>query len=137
MRSQYYLCQGRFARLGYTADLSASRFKFGVAVVTRGPLETEMHRYKTLVTDYEGMQEALDSSAEAGWNLVSVTPDHWRKVTGRLGERNPMVSMDEGVAPSSEEYSATYYLLVFVRQDGPSHQRMELSEASEIPFEGL
>ena len=38
-----------------------------------------MKRYKTAVTDYEGMQGVLDTHAEQGWELFSLTPDTWRR----------------------------------------------------------
>ena len=52
-----------------------------------------MRRYKTAVTDYEGMQGLLDSHAEQGWLLFSVTPDTWRRMVSETSgmEQSPQV----------------------------------------------
>lgn len=75
-----------------------------------------MHKYKTMVTDYEGMQRILDEHAEQGWRLFSVTPDTWRKVVGSdHGMDAPQFGAIE--AHAMPEYSASYYLLLFVRDE--------------------
>ncbi len=84
-----------------------------------------MVRYKTAVTDYEGMQGVLDAHATQGWRLFSVTPDTWRKsVAPEDGlDRAPF----EELAPPgdvTQEYSASYYLLVFQREDSAVDELM-------------
>lgn len=75
-----------------------------------------MQKYKTVVTDYEGMQGILDAHAEQGWGLFSVTPDTWRKVIASdQGMESPQ--FDNMKAHSTQEYSASYYLLVFLRDE--------------------
>lgn len=86
-------------------------------------------RYKTQVTDYEGMQGALDTCAAQGWRLLSVTPDTFRKMTGTPqgmeGSPFETLSMDE-----VQEYSASYYLLVFEMDDEvEGHTLAALEEA--------
>ena len=44
-----------------------------------------MQKYKRLVTDYEGMQAALDTHAAQGWRLASLTPATWRKSSPGAG----------------------------------------------------
>ena len=77
-----------------------------------------MLKYKTVVTDYEGMQGALDTHSIQGWRLFSVTPDTWRK---SLGTETGMEhrAFEELSAPGdmTQEYSASYYLVVFQRED--------------------
>jgi hypothetical protein len=77
-----------------------------------------MQRYKTIVTDYEGMQGVLDSYAMQGWRLMSLTPDTWRKstVSNSGVDRAPF---EELASPGdvTQEYAACYYLLVFHRED--------------------
>jgi len=73
-------------------------------------------KYKTCVTDYEGMQAALDTHVSQGWRLFSITPDTWRRSIVTLeGDEAPF----EGLSGSSSghEYSASYYLLVFQREE--------------------
>ncbi len=78
-----------------------------------------MHRYKTLVTDYEGMQGHLDTQAAQGWRLFSVTADTWRKsVAAETGmEHSPFDELDTHGGIMTQEYSASYYLLVFQRDE--------------------
>jgi hypothetical protein len=75
-----------------------------------------MHRYKTVVTDYEGMQGTLDTHASQGWRLFSLTPDTWRKMSGAGRGMEPPPFDDLDTQPT-QEYSASYYLLVFVSED--------------------
>lgn len=78
-----------------------------------------MRKYKSLVTDYEGMQGVLDTHAEQGWQLVSVSPDTWRRSEGANagGEASPFDELN-AQSGSAIEYSASYYLLVFQREEG-------------------
>jgi hypothetical protein len=75
-----------------------------------------MHKYKTMLTDFEGMQGVLDSHAAQGWRLFSLAPDTWRKVvaTDRGMESPPFDDLD---TQPLQEYCASYYLLVFARDD--------------------
>ena len=77
-----------------------------------------MVRYKTVVTDYEGMQAVLDSHAMQGWRLFSATPDTWRK-SAAPGDGIDRAPFEELTQPGdvTQEYSASYYLLVFHRED--------------------
>ncbi len=76
-----------------------------------------MQKYKTAVTDYEGMQRVLDTHAEQGWKLFSVTPDTWRKsIAGDEGMDSPPFQ-ELNPHGHTQEYSASYYLLVFQRDD--------------------
>ncbi len=77
-----------------------------------------MVRYKTMVTDYEGMQGVLDAHSMQGWRLLSVTPDTWRKsVAPNDGiDRAPFEELSQP-GDVTQEYSASYYLLVFQRED--------------------
>ena len=93
-----------------------------------------MLRYKTLVTDYEGMQAILDAHSIQGWRLFSVTPDTWRKSVG------PEPGMDhrpfEELNPpgdSSQEYSASYYLLVFQREDNSVDELLAATAEEVLP----
>jgi hypothetical protein len=78
-----------------------------------------MRRYKTAVTDYEGMQGVLDAHSEQGWALFSVTPDTWRRMVSETSgmEQSPFSELDTQ-SQAMREYSATYYLLVFQRDEG-------------------
>lgn len=73
-----------------------------------------MRRYKTIVTDYEGMQGVLDAHAEQGWLLFSVTPDTWRRTVSETSgmDQSPFKELDTE-SRAMREYSASYYLLVF------------------------
>lgn len=76
-----------------------------------------MQKYKTAVTDYEGMQRVLDTHAEQGWKLFSVSPDTWRKtVADDEGMESPPFQ-ELNPHGRTQEYSASYYLLVFQRDD--------------------
>ena len=78
-----------------------------------------MRRYKTVVTDYEGMQGVLDAHSEQGWRLLSVTPDTWRRTFSETSgmEQSPFEELDDS-SRAMREYSASYYLLVFQRDEG-------------------
>ncbi len=78
-----------------------------------------MLRYKTIVTDYEGMQGVLDTHAMQGWRLFSLAPDTWRKSLATEGGGMDRMPFEELNRPgdATQEYSASYYLLVFQRDD--------------------
>ena len=89
-----------------------------------------MQKYKTIVTDYEGMQTALDSHAEQGWRLFSVTPDTWRKSVPSESVSNTVPFEDlNPPGTGAQEYSASYYLLVFQRDD--TFDNLELQAVAE------
>src|ERR1700721_2102629 len=74
-----------------------------------------LYQYKTIVTDYEGMQEALSVYGGQGWKLASVTADTWRILTGKLGDVDSL-PLSAHAGSTESELSASYYLLVFERQ---------------------
>jgi len=92
-----------------------------------------MRRYKTVVTDYEGMQGVLDSHSEQGWELFSLTPDTWRRTFSENSgmEQSPFEELDTE-SRAMREYSASYYLLVF--QYDESRQRQVSYAAAEEPL---
>jgi hypothetical protein len=97
-----------------------------------------MLKYKTVVTDYEGMQGLLDTHAGQGWRLFSVTPDTWRKSAApEDGEsRAPFEELDTR-GKATQEYSASYYLLVFQRDDiGDYLERQSMAE-EPLPLSSL
>jgi len=73
-------------------------------------------KYKTAVTDYEGLQGTLDTHAAQGWKLLSLTPDTWRRNSGS-GAGLETAPFEQLEGASVIEYSASYYLLVFERDD--------------------
>jgi len=80
-------------------------------------------RYKTIVVDYEAMQACLDQHSEQGWKLKSVSVDSWRRVVNvRSAAAEQAVTSRDSGAPE-EEIVASYYLLVFVRDDDPRPER--------------
>ncbi len=92
-----------------------------------------MKRYKTAVTDYEGMQGVLDTHAEQGWQLFSLTADTWRRSLSENSdlEQSPfeeLATQNRG----TREYSASYYLLVFQSDD--SRDTVESYAAAEQPL---
>ena len=92
-----------------------------------------MRRYKTVVTDYEGMQGILDAHSEQGWLLFSLTPDTWRRSLSESSdlEQSPfeeLATQNRG----TREYSASYYLLVF--QSDESRDTTESYAAAEQPL---
>ncbi len=92
-----------------------------------------MKRYKTAVTDYEGMQGVLDTHAEQGWELFSLTPDTWRRSMSENSdlEQSPfeeLATQNRG----TREYSASYYLLVF--QSDEKRDTTESYAAAEHPL---
>ena len=94
-----------------------------------------MKRYKTAVTDYEGMQGALDSHAEQGWTLFSVTPDTWRRSLSENSdlEQSPfeeLATQNRG----TREYSASYYLLVFVSDESPGGVESYAAAEQPLPY---
>ena len=92
-----------------------------------------MRRYKTVVTDYEGMQGILDSHSEQGWRLFSLTPDTWRRTFSESSgmEQSPFEELDTE-SRAMREYSASYYLLVFQRDEG--REMREAYAAAEEPL---
>jgi hypothetical protein len=90
-----------------------------------------MHKYKTVVTDYEGMQGTLDTHSAQGWRLFSLTPDTWRKMSGGGRGMEPPPFDDLDTQPT-QEYSASYYLLVFVIDD--SMEEMTRMSSLQEPF---
>ena len=91
-------------------------------------------RYKTQVTDYEGMQNALDTCAAQGWRLHSVTPDTFRKTAGAGAgmDSPPFDTLDMEV---TQEYSASYYLLVFEMDDMDGEGRSLATLEEALPGE--
>ena len=92
-----------------------------------------MKRYKTVVTDYEGMQGVLDAHSEQGWELLSLTPDTWRRSLSENSdlEQSPfeeLATQNRG----TREYSASYYLLVFQSDEG--RDTVESYAAAEQPL---
>ena len=96
------------------------------------------NHYKTMVVDYEAMQACLDQHAEQGWKLKSVTPDSWRRVLNVKAPSTPGEPLDahDSGAPE-EELVASYYLLVFVRDDEPVHERGRATAAEAVPESGF
>ncbi len=90
-----------------------------------------MYKYKTVVTDYEGMQGILDTHAAQGWQLFSAAPDTWRRMASAGGSMTPPPFDDLDTQPV-QEYSASYYLLIFTR-DEPLDEPDRLA-ALEEPF---
>lgn len=76
-----------------------------------------MLKYKTMVSDYEGMQSILDTHSAQGWSLFSVTADTWRKSTPPTLEASPAPFEDlNPPGTGGIEYSASYYLLIFCQE---------------------
>ena len=92
-----------------------------------------MRRYKTVVTDYEGMQGVLDTHSEQGWILLSLTPDTWRRTFSENSgmEQSPFEELDSS-SRGMREYSASYYLLVFQCDEG--RELRESYAAAEEPL---
>lgn len=95
-----------------------------------------MTKYKTAVVDYEGMQECLDQHAAQGWRLFCVNADTWRKVeSAGLPEAPPTAPL--GVIAeraAADVYSASYYLLVFMREEDPTRGVEYAEEVEELPL---
>jgi len=94
-----------------------------------------MTKYKTAVVDYEGMQECLDQHSAQGWRLFCVNMDTWRKVEGeRLGGAAPQGGIGVPSDDSAMDvYSASYYLLVFMREEDPMRESSLAEAIEEIP----
>jgi hypothetical protein len=90
-----------------------------------------MIKYKSVVTDYEGMQAILDTHAAQGWRLFSVTPDTWRKSVSTEGDPAPFGELSN-TPTGTQEYSASYYLIIFERDD--FHDLHERAGAMEEPL---
>jgi len=88
-----------------------------------------MTKYKTAVTDYEGLETCLNSHAAQGWRLATLNADTWRKSLP-TGDQDgmPFASLASDGVPSIE-YSASYYLVVFQRDD--YGDVLELANAAE------
>jgi len=89
-------------------------------------------KYKTVVVDYEAMQSCLDLHAEQGWRLMSVTPDAWRRVMNSHGITVQSMGVKTSDAPE-EELIASYYLLVFMREDDNRYELGRASASEERP----
>lgn len=96
-----------------------------------------MFKYKTAVTDYEGMQSILDAHTAQGWRLFSVTPDTWRKnlLTEDGGNSAPFEELS--VNKTAQEYSASYYLLVFQRDERLEALPRQAAAEENLPFGAL
>ena len=95
-----------------------------------------MRRYKTIVTDYEGMQGVLDTHAEQGWLLFSVTPDCWRRTVSEAGGMttpSPFEELDTE-SRAMREYSASYYLLVFQSEEGLGDRESYAAAQEPMPM---
>jgi hypothetical protein len=95
-----------------------------------------MVTYKTMLTDYEGMQTALDTHTEQGWKLFSVAADTWRKSPAVESGVNELSPFDELAAPGTgrQEYSAAYYLLIFQRDDNRHADEMAAAAEESLPL---
>jgi hypothetical protein len=93
-----------------------------------------MVRYKTVVTDYEGMQAVLDAHSMQGWRLFSVAPDTWRKSAAPDDgiERAPFEELSRP-GDVTQEYSASYYLLVFQRDDSAVDELLAATAEEPLP----
>ncbi len=94
-----------------------------------------MRRYKTVVTDYEGMQGVLDAHAEQGWLLFSVTPDTWRRTVSENSgmEQSPFEELDTE-SRAMREYSASYYLLIFQSEEGLGDRQSYAAAQEPLPM---
>ena len=91
-----------------------------------------MVKYKSVVTDYEGMQALLDTHAAQGWRLFSVTPDTWRRSASSSATDTAPFDELSGATSPTLEYSASYYLVIFERDEFlDMHER---SASAEEPF---
>ena len=96
-----------------------------------------MRRYKPVLSDYEGMQACLDQHSEQGWQLFSVTPDTFRKSegSGSTGDSSPFEDLNVH-GSQADELTASYYLLMFQRDEG-REAREAYAEAEEaLPIAG-
>jgi hypothetical protein len=94
-----------------------------------------MIKYKTVVTDYEGLQRCLDDYADSGWRLFSVQPDTWRKVVGTEPDGDPLEALGAPAGEPTSEYSASYYLIILYREDGAEHQVAAHAQSEEVTFD--
>lgn len=94
-----------------------------------------MRRYKTVVTDYEGMQGTLDTHSEQGWELFSLTPDTWRRTLSPNSdlEQSPFEELDTQ-SRGMREYSASYYLLVFQCDEGREAGESYAAAEQPLPY---
>ncbi len=94
-----------------------------------------MVKYKTAVTDYEGLQGCLDTHAAQGWRLFSVSPDTWRKSLPSADgdEAAPFNTLTSG-GKATEEYSASYYLLVFQKDEFADVLERAASAEEDLPL---
>lgn len=93
-----------------------------------------MLRYKTVVTDYEGMQAVLDVHTMQGWRLFSLSPDTWRKsIAPEPGmDHRPFEELNPP-GDATQEYSASYYLLVFQREDNFVDDLLAATAEEQLP----
>jgi hypothetical protein len=94
-----------------------------------------MVRYKTVVTDYEGMQRCLDDSSESGWRLFSVTADTWRKVIGSANSGDPLEAMGTPIGEAAAQYSASYYLVILYREDALDREVATMSASEDVALD--
>jgi hypothetical protein len=93
-----------------------------------------MFEYKTVVTDYEGMQDILTTHAGQGWQLKSATPDTWRfLVSNTLGLHMP-TTKEEPEHVVTRELSASYYLLIFERENDLHRGRLTESASEDLSY---
>jgi hypothetical protein len=98
----------------------------------------KMPKYKTIVTDYEGMQGLLDTHTEQGWRLFCVNPDTWRKsIAADNAMDSPPFEELNVHGGGTQEYSASYYLLVFFREDNSEKVSRAASAQEERPVSQL
>ena len=96
-----------------------------------------MRKYKPVLSDYEGMQACLDMHTEQGWQLFSVTPDTFRKSegSGSASDSSPFEELNVH-GSQADEMTASYYLLMFQRDEG-REAREAYAEAEEpLPLGG-
>ena len=91
-----------------------------------------MTKYKSVITDYEGLQAVLDSHAAQGWRLFSVSVDTWRKSADSNGIGNPPFGELSNGKPVPE-YSASYYMVVFEREDYLESSERAIAAEESLP----
>lgn len=94
-----------------------------------------MVRYKTVLTDYEGLQRCLDDSSESGWQLFSVTPDTWRKMLGTDEPADALESIGVQMGEASAQYCASYYLVILFRDDIHEYETVTAAASEELTLE--
>ncbi len=96
-----------------------------------------MRRYKPVLSDYEGMQACLDLHSEQGWQLFSVTPDTFRKSEGRgnPADSSPFEELNVH-GGQADELTASYYLLMFQREEGRETREAYAEAEESLPMAG-